>query len=161
MNKKQLNDFYGILCDKARNLSSPFISKPEEYRCEVGFYNGHYSKNEKGDYEMEFYPIPVISIMGICDIEVEIDVVSVSSKLTKTQAEKLDYSLLQGYRFEAYGVENFTEDYYTQGVSLEDFICRVKASDEKDIGFSFIFDSMNAIEVKAFVEFLVKNGFFY
>lgn len=63
MNKNNLNEFYRKLYNKAQNLRSPFISAIEKYNCEMGFFNGHYSKNADGNYEMEYYPIPVIRIV--------------------------------------------------------------------------------------------------
>ena len=161
MNKNNLNEFYRKLYNKAQSLRSPFISASEKYNCEIGFFNGHYSKNEEGNYEMEYYPIPVISIIGCCDIEVGIDMISISTKLSRNEAETFDYSLLKKYEFEAYGVENYLDDYYTNGMSMDDFKQKIKVSNEQAIGFSFLFDELDEKGVYKFVDFLVKNKFFY
>ena len=161
MNKNNLNEFYRKLCNKAQSLRSPFISAIEKYNCKMGFFNGHYSKNEDGNYEIEYYPIPVISIIGCCDIEVGIDKISISTKLSRNVAETFDYSLLKKYEFEAYGVENYLDDYYTNGMSMDDFKQKIKASNEQAIGFSFLFDELDENGVYTFVDFLVKNRFFY
>lgn len=161
MNKRELNEFYKTLHNKAQNLILPFISVHEKYNCVMGFYNGHYSKNDDGIYEMEFYPIPVISIKDCCDIEVGLDTISISTKLSRHEVEFFDYSLLEKYKFEAYGVENYLDDYYTEGSTIEEFIHKVKKSKEQNIGFSFLFDSLDGNQLYAFVEFLLKNKFFY
>ena len=161
VNKKELNDFYRILYNKAQRLRKPFISAPGKYKCKMGFYHGHYSKNDEGNYEMEYYPIPVISIIDYCDIEVGIDKLSISAKLSKVEAEVFDYSLLEKYEFEAYGVEHYLDDFYLKGSTIDEFINRVKVSNEQEIGFSFIFDDLDEDGVYAFVEFLIRNKFFY
>ena len=161
MNKKELNEFYRTLYTKAQRLKSPFVSTSEKYKCSMDFFNGHYSRNDSGDYEIEYFPIPVISIIDVCDIEVGIDSITVSTKLPRIEAEAFDYSLLEGYEFEAYGVENYLEDYYTNGSTIDDFIQKVKCSDEENIGFSFAFDNLDEDGAYAFVEFLIDNKFFY
>lgn len=110
---------------------------------------------------MEYYPIPVISIIDYCDIEVGIDKLSISAKLSKVEAEVFDYSLLEKYEFEAYGVEHYLDDFYSKGSTIDEFINRVKVSNEQEIGFSFIFDDLDEDGVYAFVEFLIRNKFFY
>lgn len=161
MNKKELNDLYKALYNKAQRLRSPFISTSGKFKCSMGFYNGHYSKNEEGNYQMEFFPIPVISITDCCDIEIGIDMISISTKLSRRDAEAFDYSLLEKYDFEAYGVENYLEDYYSKGSAIDDFIHKIKESNEQNIGFSFIFDDLDENGVYRFVEFLINHHFFY
>lgn len=161
MNKKELNNFYKNLYIKAQELVSPFISLHNNYKCEMGFYNGHYSKNETGNYQMEFFPIPVISIKGCCDIEVGFDSITISTKLSKHDTEMFDYNLLEKYEFEAYGVENYLHDYYLKGSTIDEFIQKVKESNEKEIGFSFVFNDLDRDKVYKFVQFLKKNKFYY
>ncbi|MBR3841535.1 MAG: hypothetical protein IKM20_10395 [Erysipelotrichales bacterium] len=161
VNKKEINEFYKKLYDKAKDLMNPFLLAHGKYNCKMGFYNGHYYKNYEGIYEFAFYPIPVISIVDYCDIEVDIDTISISTKLSRNQAEVFDYSLLEEYYFEAYGVENYLDDYYTKDSTIDEFIERIKTSNEQNIAFSFLLDNVNSDELYTFVEFLVKNGFFY
>ena len=161
MNKTELNEFYRNLYTKAQSLRNPFTSTSGKYKCSMAFFNGHYSRNDSGQYEMEYFPIPVISIIDVCDIEVGIDTITVSTKLSRFEAEAFDYSLLQKYKFEAYGVNNYLEDYYTNGSTIADFIQKVKHSNEESIGFSFTFNNLDEDRVYAFVEFLSANKFFY
>lgn len=161
MDKKELNAFYKNLYNKAQELMRPFISMHRNYKCEMGFYNGHYSKDENGNYQMEFFPIPVIRIKGYCDIEIGIDSISISTKLSKQDIEFFDYTLLEKYDFEAYGVENYLDDYYLKGSTIDEFIQKVKESNEKEIGFSFVFDDLDEEKVYRFVGFLSQNKFYY
>ncbi len=34
------------------------------FALESGWYNGHYEKDEKGEYRMNYCPIPVVSVKG-------------------------------------------------------------------------------------------------
>ncbi len=92
----------------------------------------------------EYFPIPVIIIVGCCDIEVGFDAVSGSTKLSRMEAEAFDDSLLAKYEFEAYGVEN----YHTKGVTMDQFIQRIRESNERDVGFFFI---ISDLDEKAFL----------
>ena len=40
------------------------------FKLESGWYNGHYNRTEDGNWHCDSYPIPVISIKGLCDIEI-------------------------------------------------------------------------------------------
>ena len=161
MDKKELNELYKALYTKAQRIRDLYLSTHYKRKCIMGFYNGHYSKNEEGTYEMEYYPIPVISIIDCCDIEIGLGKISISTKLSKFDAETFDYSLIEKYEFEAYGVENYLEDYYTKGSTINEFVHRVKESNEQHIGFSFIFDDVDEDSVCAFVDLLFNNKFFY
>ena len=50
---------------------------------ESGWYNGHYHKDEAGNWCRESYPIPVIGVTGLCDIELPFDKITVSTKLKR------------------------------------------------------------------------------
>ena len=44
---------------------------------------------------------------------------------------------------------------------MDDFKQKIKVSNEQAIGFSFLFDELDENGVYTFVDFLVKNRFFY
>lgn len=157
MDRKYLNEIYEKLDTKAKSLIS-FIGKDFSYS--MGYYNGHYSKNEQGEYELEYFPIPVISLNGCCDIEVEPEGVTVSSKLKRERALSMDYTKLLAYHFEAYGVLDYLSDYYVRGCTIEELICNLKSSEEKEIGYSFIFDYDSDEKIYELVSLLQENGFY-
>ena len=57
------------------------------FELEVGWHGGHYHKNEDGTWIREAYPIPVIGVKGFCDIEVQPDHISVSTKLRRSRTD--------------------------------------------------------------------------
>lgn len=76
-----------------------------------GWYNGHYHRSAAGDWHRESYPIPVISVKDICDIELQFDKISVSAKLKRESALAYSFEKFSGYEFEAYGVEDYLADF--------------------------------------------------
>ena len=82
MNKSELNAFYRELEHRANLVLGQWVtlrSRPAELR----YYSGHYTKNSVGIYEADAFPIPVLSIKGLCDVEFHIDQIQVTTKLKK------------------------------------------------------------------------------
>ncbi|MCM1194818.1 MAG: hypothetical protein NC099_04860 [Corallococcus sp.] len=159
MTKNELNAFYRDLELKTVAVLGRMEVLGLDY--DIGYYNGHYFKNSDGEYEKEYYPIPVISVKGACDIELEFDRISVSAKLSKRAALHFDYGKISAYRFEAYGIENYLDNYYEDG-DIDKLLNNIKESKENAIGFQFEFDrDTDAKKIMEFVEFLRKNGFYY
>ena len=155
MERSQLNEIYRELDAKARAIGRTL-------HCPVGYYNGHYRKNESGEYEKDYYPIPEVTVKGLCDIEIGLDEISVTTKLTKAQALSYDYEKIKAYAFEVYGVEDYLNDFYTDGDTINGMIERIEKSEEEHIGFCFSFSfEVGSDTVCDFVELLKKEGFFY
>ena len=132
------------------------------FELEVGWYSGHYHKMEDGTWTREAYPIPVIGVKGFCDIEVQPDHISVSTKLKRFAA--LNYSFLKfaEYDFEAYGVEDYLADFYHPGQTMEKFKENIRACQEREIGFSFSFPfDVDGQKMYEFVKLLRREGFYY
>lgn len=53
------------------------------FELESGWYNGHYHKGDNDSWIRESYPIPVIGVKGLCDIEIQLDKISVSTKMER------------------------------------------------------------------------------
>jgi len=129
---------------------------------EFGWYNGHYHKDESGQWAREAYPIPVIGVKGFCDIEIEFDRISVSSKLNHETALEYAYEKLTEYSFEAYGVEDYLADYYHNGQPIQVLKENIAACDEKEIGFSFYFAfDAQGEKIIELVRFIIAEGFYY
>lgn len=155
MDRRQLNEIYEKIDKKAHEIS-------EIIHCPFGYYNGHYYKNQYGNYEVDYFPIPVISIKGLCDIEIGLDQISVTAKLTREKAVSYNYEKVKDYSFEAYGVENYLEDLFIAEDTIESMIDKIIKSKEENIFFSFCFPyDTEAVIVCEFVKFIVKEGFFY
>ena len=155
MNRSQLNEIYKKLDVKAQEFGKLL-------QCAYGFYNGHYHKNTVGNYEMDYFPIPVISVKGLCDVEIDLNQISITTKLTRNKVLSYDFDKFKSYNFEVYGVENYLEDFYVVGDTISGMIERIKASKEENVFFSFYFPfELPANVVREFVDFIGKEDFFY
>lgn len=127
-----------------------------------GWYNGHYHRDEAGEWIKEAYPIPVISLEGLCDIELEFDKLSVSAKLTREAALAFAFEELAEYDFEAYGVEDYLADFYHRGSTLQEMKAQIRSCPEAEIGFSFYFPfESDKVRLAEFVQLLRSKGFYY
>ena len=132
------------------------------FELESGWYNGHYHKDETGNWFRESYPIPVIGVKGLCDIEIPFDKISISTKLKRNAALAFPFEKLAGYEFEAYGVDDYLADFYHPGQTVQDLKENIRACDEKEIGFSFVFPfDVDGKQIFEFVKLLRREGFYY
>ena len=129
------------------------------FELEVGWYSGHYHKMEDGNWTREAYPIPVIGVKGFCDIEVQPDHISVSTKLERSTALNYSFVKFAEYDFEAYGVEDYLADFYHPGQTIEELKENIRACQEQEIGFSFSFPfDVNGQRMYEFVNLLRREG---
>lgn len=162
MNIEELNEIYKKLEQKATELYAPFCKIHNVFNYKIAYYSGHYSKNKDGIYQMDYYPIPVIEIKDFCDIEVGLDKIIISTKLKRDKALIFDYNKISKYNFEVYGVKEYTTDYFIKGDTIDNLLSNIKSSNEKEIGYSFIFEyDLKGDELYKFVLFLRKNEFYY
>ena len=132
------------------------------FELESGWYNGHYHKIDTGKWHRESYPIPVISVKGLCDIEIQFDRISVSAKLAREAALAYSYEKFSEYEFEAYGVEDYLADFYHQGQTMQEMKENICACDEAEIGFSFVFPfNIEGKQIFEFVKLLRREGYYY
>ena len=159
MDKQQLNEIYYPLDLKQAELNALFR---RDFRLESSWYNGHYHKDETGNWCRESYPIPVIGVKGLCDIEIPFDKISISTKLKRDAALGYPFEKLAGYEFEAYGVENYLTDFYHPGQTAQDLRENIRACNEKEIGFSFMFPlDRDGKQIFEFVKLLQQEDFYY
>lgn len=159
MDKQRLNEIYYPLDLKQAELNALFRG---DFRLESSWYNGHYHKDETGNWCRESYPIPVIGVKGLCDIEIPFDKISISTKLKRDAALGYPFEKLAGYEFEAYGVENYLTDFYHPGQTAQDLRENIRACNEKEIGFSFMFPlDRDGKQIFEFVKLLQQEGFYY
>ena len=86
--------------EKLHELIAKLTKLHGGFKVTSGFYNGHYHKNAAGLYQADTYPIPVISVMGLCDLEIDladVDYVSSSGLRVFVSASKL--AMLHGGSF--------------------------------------------------------------
>ena len=164
MDITELNQFYCRLNLKCAELVHGL--RHRVFQVDWGWFNGHYEKDEDGEYYRNDYPIPVISVKGFCDIEVGPDAVTVTAKRKRRDILDGDFeksfAKLAGYYFEAFGVEGYLDDFYQPGMTLEQFRENVKNSREADVGFSFRLDfDVTGEQIYEFAKLLRREQFYY
>ncbi len=160
-NREDLNRIYYPIHMKAMGIFSAFVNR-SLFECECGWYNGHYSKNENGDYSCDYFPIPVVSVKGVCDIEIGFEQIDVFAKLKRKQALEYSFADMKGIPFEACGVDDYLADYYNSDMTIEELYKNIKQSDEKEIGFSFIFSfEEDGERFYDFAKLLRRKEFYY
>ncbi|MCM1039172.1 MAG: hypothetical protein NC434_07610 [Ruminococcus sp.] len=156
----ELNTAYSRLEMKKAELISALFHRI--FELDSGWYNGHYHKEESSGWYRESYPIPVISVLHFCDIEIQFDKISVSTKLKRDTALSYSFDKMLKYKFEAYGVEDYLADFYHTGQTLQELKDNIRDSDEKEIGFSFLFPfDTEGKQIFEFVKLLRREGFYY
>ena len=147
---------------EAKKLELTRALRHPAFEIESGWYNGHYQRDNNGEWQRDSYPIPVIGVKGLCDIEVQFESLSVSTKRKRDTALAYSYEKLAGYDFEAYGVEDYLADYYHAGQTLQDLKDAINCCEETEIGFSFIFSfETDGKQVLEFIKMLQSEGFYY
>ena len=155
-----LNKLYYRMELKQQELFQGLYHRVFELKC--GFFNGNYHRNKAGEYVREAFPIPIVEVRGYCDVEINVEDITVSTKLAKQKATEYNYDKLNGYSFEVYGVEGYLDDFYKPGMTTKELQEAIKNSKEKEIGFSFRFKyDVNGEEMYEFVKMLRREGFYY
>ncbi len=132
------------------------------FELECGWYNGHYSQGEGGGWVRQAYPIPVVSVKGLCDIEISFSGMTLTTKLSRARALEYSFDKLAGFDFEAYGVEDYLCTLRSEGESLEAFIRNLERTDEQEIFISFtIPKDMTGDGIYDFAKLLKREGFYY
>ena len=95
-------------------------------------------------------------------MEINLDSVTVTAKLRRDEALVLSYEKLLKYEFEAYGVREYTHDFYTAGMTIEQFKENIRRSKEKEIGFTFRLEfEIDGERIYEFAKLLRREGFYY
>lgn len=159
--KDQLNQFYKNLDDKANQIKE--ILDKNGFNVEKCYYNGHYyNKDSSGNYVKDYYPIPVVEVRGLCDIEIVGSHIGVSTKTSIKNAIHFDYKKLSNYYYEVYGVVDYLADYYKSGEDIVKLYNSLEACNEKEIGFAFSFaNNTTTDKILKFMTLLKNNGFYY
>ncbi|MDE7438897.1 MAG: hypothetical protein K2N23_00045 [Clostridia bacterium] len=158
--KEQLNGFYKNLDGKAEQIKDVLVKNG--FKAEKKYYNGHYNKDASGNYVMDYYPIPVIEVEGLCDIEIVGIHINISTKTSIKNAIQLNYENLSEYYYEVYGVVDYLSDYYRSGEDIVKLYKNLEACKETEIGFGFSFvNNTTADKILSVAVVLKENGFYY
>lgn len=163
VDKEFLNEVNAVYCQlEMKKMEIVHTLFHRMFELESGWYNGHYHQKDSGEWQRESYPIPVIGVKGFCDIEIQFDKISVSSKLKRETALAYSYEKFAKYKFEVYGVEDYLADFYHQGQTIKEMKENICACDEAEIGFSFVFPfDIEGQQIFEFVKLIRNEGFYY
>lgn len=160
-----LQNFYSNIEKIAEVLTSSL--KNQSLSIDSGWYNDHYHI-ENGNWIREAYPIKVLTLNGLCDIEIGFFNIAITSKLKKEQALLYNFSSLESLnlKYDVYGVENFLLDFKNEFFDEKEKIKnKIKNSSEEDIAFSFYFElnssKSNIQKIVNTINLLRANKFFY
>lgn len=107
-------------------------------------------------------PAGLVLSKNICDIEIQFDKITVSTKLKRDAAIEYSFDKFVGHEFEAYGVEDYLADFYHPGQTVPKLKEHIRASDETEIGFSFVFPfEVDGEQIFEFVKLICREGFYY
>ncbi len=156
----EINSAYARL--EAKMLAVCGALRRRMFEPECGWYNGHYSQGEGGGWVRQAYPIPVVSVKGLCDIEISFSGMTLTTKLSRAQALEYSFDKLADYDFEAYGVEDYLGSLRSEGETLEEFKRNLASTMEREIFISFtIPDDMTGDGIYNFAKLLKREGFYY
>lgn len=160
MDRRIINDSYKELDYVANDIFNSLFRLPDEYSYKIGYFNYRYYK-DNNSYDLEYYPIPVISILNICDIEIDFDQIRFVCKIKHYQALSYDYYELNEYEFDLYELDNQGSKLYKSGESTDGLSFLLSKIDTKELGITFYFDKKNLPDIIEFISFLDKEGFYY
>lgn len=158
--RQRMNEIYFTLSTKSAQLFHGLYRRI--FQLSSGFFNGHEHEREDGSWQMDCYPIPVISVKGLCDVEISLDEVTVTTKKRWKDALAYSFEKLRRYSFEVFGVENYTETYTRKGSSIDEMKAAISRGEETEIGFAFTFPwEINGDDMYEFAKLLRREGFYY
>jgi len=158
--KQRMNEIYFTLSTKHAQLYNGLFHRV--FQLSSGFYSGHEHQTSDGTRQMDYYPIPVISVKGFCDVEISLDSVSVTAKMKRKDALEYSFKKLESYSFEAFGVDDYMDTYYRDGMTIAEMKEGIAHSREKEIGFCFSFPwDVDGETMYEFAKLLRREGFYY
>lgn len=168
--KAQLNEFYAALTAKAQSLMKTLMPLVDStLLMSMSYVIKHYIRNmykhkeptpdNAARYSEDNYPIPVIRLSDLCEVEIYTDVISVFTRLKCADVKKLDFSHLSGYTFEVYGYDGGQLMDFSDGEATKDNILN-SSTEVADFYFDFPFDC-GEDEILTLATLLHDEGFFF
>lgn len=148
--KEILNDFYDDYNDKAISLTK-LLSKT---------YKTSYKYTT--EYNKESYPLPVVSVSGLCEIVLNEYEIDINTKISKSNLLKINFDDFKNYDFDIYPTGDYFNDLYEKGMSNKEVIEKIKKSNYKNFGLTFIVPlDMSNISIRKLINLLKINNFKY
>ena len=131
---EQLNSAYGAL---GRRASALKVAVTESGQSASWNWYAYHSTLIDGEYRVEEFPIPVVTVDGVCDIGFHMDEIFVEFRLRFDQAFGFDFGLLP-QPFEVYGAEDYLHNFYTAGMDPDGIAARIMGSGEQEVCVSLL-----------------------
>ena len=78
----------------------------------------------------------MISVKGLCDVEISLDQVTVSTKRRRLDTLEYSFEKFEGGPFECVRIESYLgEDHFNAQTSMEEFRTKMENSQETSLGF--------------------------
>ena len=172
--RAELNRLYQALTEKSQSLMKALMPLVDaDLLMSMSYVIKHYIRNmykhreptpdNAASYSEDNYPIPVIRLSDLCEVEIYTDVISVFTRLKCTDAESFDFSLLEKYSFEAYGYDGGQLIDFSDGnATLQEIKANILGSNTEitDLYFDFPFDADES-EIFTLIKLLHGSGFFF
>lgn len=156
---EQMNEFYRPLEMKGYQLLQGLFHRI--FDPSMGFYNGYSRRGKDGRNYIDRFPIPVITLEGLCDIEVHLDGITVTTKLSRADTVRKDYKTLERYAFSVCESGNSYDEMRYPEMSIAQIKERMAAWDEKKVCFAFYLDfDIDGEEIYSFAKLLRRERFF-
>ncbi|MGL4738210.1 MAG: DUF3201 domain-containing protein [Cellulosilyticaceae bacterium] len=153
-----LNTVYKSLNTYKTDLINALNARGYSYKW--GYYSGHYMRCDE-KWMLEQFPIPVITVKGLCDIGMDLSHIFIESRLQREQALQFDFTILQKYKFEVYGTADYLNDFYNEDQDLGGIRERILDSMEQEIGISLLISYEECIDhIVLGLETLRNLGFY-
>ena len=155
---KQLNEWYYWLEIKQAEIVHALHHRV--FELESGYYNG-YRRRDGDAVVTDYFPIPVITVKGVCDVEIHPDHIEISAYRNLHDTVGYSFDKFSGCTYTVFEAEDADEilfDSKTQNPEREHILRR---SADKKILFSFVlgFDT-DGIAVYEFVKLLRRERFY-
>ena len=161
--ESQLTQIYNQLNNKAQRLSCSLNWRIYKFELELHMSSLMYYENE--DESDISYPIPVVQIDKLCDVEYWLDKIIITSRINIKDALVFDFNKLNIYDWELYGCRQYPYLFYNKNdnhIILDDKLNELIKLDENEIGIQIYLnkdeDSENVIKC---IDKLRKFNLFY
>lgn len=133
------------------------------YKSEIKLLMGSLMHYENEEYDEIFYPIPVVQVGRLCDVEFWLDKIIITARITLRDLKMFDLSKLQNYEYEFYGCREYPYLFYKKAdTNFKEKLDELYKLYEKEIGIQIYFSQEESkdIIIKC-VDFLRKQEVFY
>ena len=158
--KQRMNEIYFTLCTKQAQLFHGLYHRIFELNS--GFYNGHERQTPDGGWQMDYYPIPVISVKAFSMWRSAQMAFLTPQRKSEKMRWPIPFEKLRGYSFEAFGVESYLDTFYRDGMTIAELKENISRSEEREIGFCFSLPwDTDGEAMYEFAKLLRLEGFYY